>query len=90
MRGLLLSNRALEFDDPDLINKTVADVLDDLAAFENQTLADPLNGAEGGHNKAMVMIGTDDGIPFIHSFAHHELNYRLRFDAAAVEQRIAG
>jgi hypothetical protein len=63
-------------------------VLDDPPRFAGETLADPIEGAEDGRCKAKIMW---DGIgpPFIHSFAHGYATYRLRYDAAGVQARIA-
>jgi hypothetical protein len=83
--GLLLASVEFEFDD--LGMATVADVLADPMRFESETLADPLEGVADGRCKAKVMIG-DDGLPFIHSFAHGRTVYRLRYDAAAVRARL--
>ena len=84
--GVLFSSHALEFDNIELAGKTVKDVLDDPAAFENQTLADPLDGADEGRCKAKVMIGRD-GVPFINSFARHGVRYKLRYDDAEPKPR---
>ena len=84
----MLASVELPFDDPDLAGMTVADVLDDPARFVGETLADPIEGVEDGRCKAKVMW---DGVgpPFINSFAHGHAVYRLRYDAAAVQARIA-
>jgi hypothetical protein len=86
--GLLLAGVELEFDDPDLAGTTVADILDDPTKFDGETLADPIEGVAYGPGTAMVMIG-DDGLPFIHSFAHGGSVYRLRYDIGAVRVRLA-
>jgi hypothetical protein len=86
--GLLLAGVELEFDDDELNGTTVADVLDDPERFEGETLADPVEGVAYGYGKAVVMIG-DDGLPFIHSFAHGRSIYQLRYDVAAVRARLA-
>jgi hypothetical protein len=57
--GILLPALVLPFDDDNLAGKTVADVLADPAAFEGETLADPLEGIEYGRCKAMVMRRED-------------------------------
>jgi hypothetical protein len=85
--GVLLASVELSFDDPDFAGTTVGDVLDDPASFVGETLADPIEGIEDGRGKAKVMW--DGGIPFIHSFAHGHVNYKLRYDAAAMQARIA-
>jgi hypothetical protein len=86
--GVLLPSVQLEFDDDDLAGKTVGDVLDDPAAFDGETLADPLEGIEYGRCKAKVMIG-DDGAPWINSFAHGRTTYDLKYDAAAIRAKIS-
>ena len=75
-------------DDPDLDGTTVADVLADPAAFEGETLADPLEGIEYGRCKAQIMRRAD-GTPWIHSFAHGHTTYELKLDAAAVRAAMA-
>jgi hypothetical protein len=82
-RGLLLPSIALPFDDDDLAGKTVADVLADPAAYEGETLADPLEGVDYGRCKAKIMRHID-GTPWINSFAHGRTTYELKLDAAAV------
>ena len=87
-RGELLPPIALPFDDPGLAGKTVADVLADPAAFEGETLADPLEGVEYGRCKAKIMR-RNDGTPWIHSFAHGRTTYELKFDAGAIRAAMA-
>lgn len=82
-RSVLLPDDPLIFDDPDIGECTVGDVLADPDRFVDETLADPLEGVEYGRCKAVIMVG-DDGWPFIHSFAHGRAIYQLRHDAAAV------
>jgi hypothetical protein len=84
----LLPGAALEFDDPELNNFTVADILDDPAGFEGVTLADPNEGVEYGRCKAKV-LRRGDGAPWIYSFAHGRTTYELRYDASAVRARLA-
>lgn len=86
-RGILLPNAPLEFDNPELNDFTVADILDDPAGFEGVTLADPIEGIEYGRCKARVMR-RGDGSPWIHSFAHGRTTYELRYDASAVRARL--
>jgi hypothetical protein len=81
--GILLPTIALPFDDPDLAGKTVADVLADPAAYEGETLADPLEGIDYGRGKAKIMRRAD-GTVWIHSFAHGRTTYELKLDAAAI------
>jgi hypothetical protein len=86
-RGVLLPGIVLPFDDPALAGKTVGDVLADPAAFEGETLADPLEGFSYGRGKAKIMR-REDGAPWIHSFAHGRTVYELRYDADAVRAAI--
>lgn len=82
--GILLPSVELPFDDAALAGKTVADVLNDPAAFRDKTLADPLEGVGYGRCKAKVLLRSD-GTPFVHSLAHGlSTSYELRYDAAAV------
>src|SRR5262249_34215888 len=74
-------------DDPEAI-ATVGDVLDNPAEFEGAHLSDPIEGPDYGRGKATVMIGREDGVPFIHSFAHGGGVYRLLYDARAIRERI--
>jgi hypothetical protein len=68
-KGTLLADVTLAFDDPELSNITVADVLDDPARYDGMTLADPIEGIAYGACKAKIMRGFD-GTPWINSFAH--------------------
>lgn len=86
-RGILLPGAALEFDNPELNNFTVADILDDAAAFEGVTLADPNEGVEYGRCKAKV-LRRGDGTPWIYSFAHGRTTYELRYNSSAVRVRL--
>jgi hypothetical protein len=82
--GILLPDVALPFDDPELSDTTVGDVLADPARFEGETLADPLEGPEYGICKARIMRRAD-GSPWIHSFAHGRTVYELKHDARSIE-----
>jgi hypothetical protein len=82
-KGILLPSIALPFDDDALAGKTVADVLADPAAFEGETLVDPLEGFEYGRCKAILMRRTD-GTPWIHSSAHGRAVYENKLDVEAV------
>ena len=86
--GILQPSVVLPFDDPELVNKTVADVLADPSRFEGETLADPLEGVEYGTGKAKVML-RGDGTPWINSFAHGRTVYELRFDYAMAAAGVA-
>jgi len=81
--GILLPAILLPFDNPDVADCTVADVLADPQRFDGATLADPLEGVGYGRCKAMIMIPSD-GTPWINSFAHGGIVYQLKFDAASV------
>jgi hypothetical protein len=83
-RGVLLPAMTLPFDDTELRDCTVADVLADPARFEGATLADPLEGVEYGACKAKIMRRAD-GTPWVNSFAHGHTTYELKLDASAVE-----
>ena len=72
----------LELDDLD--TATVRAVLDDPENFVGLTLADPIEGIAYGRCKAKIMRG-DDGLLFIHSFAHGRTFYRLRYDLKQAE-----
>ena len=76
----------LEFDDGSVIK--VAVVLDNPAMYDGDTLSDPIEGPAYGRGKAKVMRGADGDV-IIHSFAHGNLVYRLRYDTRAVRARIA-
>jgi hypothetical protein len=86
-RYILLPPVALPFDDEELGGTTVADVLADPTRFEGATLADPLEGVEYGTGKAKV-VRRADGTVVIHSFAHGQTLYELRYDAAAIEAEL--
>ena len=85
--GVLHSDVVLPFDDPKLAGKTVGDVLADPGAFEDETLADPLEGVEYGRCKAKIFL-CDDGTPWINSFAHGRTIYELKHDAASVRKAL--
>ena len=86
--GILRPSVVLQFDDPELAGKTVADVLADPNRFEGETLADPLEGVEYGTGKAKIML-RGDGTPWIHSFAHGRTVYQLRYDYVAAVAGVA-
>jgi hypothetical protein len=75
----------LPFDDPALAGCTVGDVLADPERFEDETLADPLEGVSYGRCVAKVMRRAD-GTPWIHSFAHGRTIYELKHAAASVRK----
>jgi hypothetical protein len=80
---LLLPDIVLPFDDPDLADSTVADVLADPERFTGETLADPLEGVAYGSGKAKIMRRADGSV-WINSFAHGRTTYELRLGARAV------
>jgi len=82
-RGELLPLHPLQFDDPELGDVTVADVLLNPDRFVEQTLADPLEGVAYGRNKAKV-FSRDDGSLWINSFAHGGARYDLIHDAGTL------
>jgi hypothetical protein len=73
---VLLPEVKLVFADPVLANKTVGDVLANPKLFEKKSLADPTEGIGYGRQTAMILIGKN-GLPWIRSYAHHGINYRL-------------
>ena len=82
--GILLPDFVLPFDDEEFQGCTVGDVLRDPERFEGVTLADPLEGVAYGRCKAKIMRRADGSV-WIHSFAHGQSIFELRFDAAAIE-----
>jgi hypothetical protein len=85
--GRLPPDFELEFDDPAIGVKTVAEVMADMDRYFEETLADPLEGVANGPCKAMVMPSDAGGV-FIHSFAHGGMSYRLMMDEAMVEHAV--
>jgi hypothetical protein len=83
--GVLRPDVELPFDDPALAGCTVGDVLADPERFEDETMADPLEGVSYGRCVAKVMRRAD-GTPWIHSFAHGRTIYELKHDAASVRK----
>lgn len=55
----------------------------DPAGFEDETLADPLEGPEYGTCKARIMRRAD-GSPWLHSFAHGRTVYELKHGARSI------
>ena len=66
----------LEFDDPTLGTRTVAEVIASSKRFVGETLADPLEGWKYGRGKAKVLRMRDRCL-MIHSFAHGGIKYML-------------
>src|SRR5262249_12867564 len=75
-----------EFADGSVLK--VGGILDNPGMYDNDSLADPLEGAAYGRGKAYIHVGAD-GMPWIYSFAHGGMTYRLRYDAAAIRVRLA-
>jgi hypothetical protein len=85
--GILQPGLVLPFDDPELKDTTVADVLADPDRFVGETLADPVEGLDYGPGKAKIMRRADGSL-WIHSFAHGGGAYELKFDAQAIEAQL--
>jgi hypothetical protein len=79
--------QVLQFDDPELGDVPVADVLQDSQRYKGQTLADPFEGIAYGRCKAMVMVKREGGL-FINSFAHGGMRYDLKYDAEHLRQAL--
>ena len=73
---------ALHFDDEDLGTATVDDVMANLAQYDGETLADPIDGPGYGTGKAKVFVN-NDGAVVINSFAHGGRPFRLLHSAAS-------
>ena len=84
-RGVLLPYLDLDFDHLGIV--PVATVLADPNQFVGETLADPLEGAQYGRAKAMVMKTAGSRL-LIHSFAHGQGFYRLAHDARSAKDAI--
>jgi hypothetical protein len=82
--GTLLSDVVLPFDDADLADTTVGDVLADPAKFAGATLADPLEGVPYGRCKAKILRRAS-GTPWINSFAHGRTVYELKHSAGSIK-----
>ena len=76
----------LEFDHLGI--GTVGDITANPAKYENETLADPLEGVSYGRNKAKVMLDQITGRPFINSFAHGGAYYELLLDEVVVAEAV--
>jgi hypothetical protein len=83
--GVLRPDVVLPFDDPELADCTVGDVLANPELYEGETLADPLEGVAYGRCVAKIMRRVD-GTPWIHSFAHGRTTYALKHDASSVRK----
>ncbi|MER9911494.1 helicase RepA family protein [Mesorhizobium sp. M0050] len=80
-RSELIGGFQIRLDDGRLV--TVAEILEDPAAFHRKTCADPIEPEYGGgRNKAIIY--TDGAYPHISSQAHGGADYRLAPDFAAI------
>ena len=86
--GRLAPEFPLEFDDPAIGVRSVAEVLADPARFIGETLSDPLEGPSYGRCKAMIMDDERGGGLFVHSFAHGGMRYRLMLDESMLREMI--
>ena len=84
--GVLLPYVVLPWDDDEFTDCTVGDILADPDRFVGATMADPIQGADYGACRAMV-LRRPSGEIFIHSFAHGETFYSLEQDDAGAEIR---
>jgi putative DNA primase/helicase len=82
--GVLTPHVVLPWDDDEFAGCTVGDILADPNRFVGATMADPIQGADYGACRAMVMRRPSGEI-FIHSFAHGETFYRLEHDETGAE-----
>jgi hypothetical protein len=85
-KGTLRPDVVLDFDDPELGAVPVAAVLANPDRYEDETLADPIEGVPYGRNCAIVQCFAD-GIQ-VYSFAHGGAIYKLRHDYATIEAAI--
>jgi hypothetical protein len=79
------------FDDPELGEVEVADILADPDRYNGETLSDPLEGSEYGSGKAKI-YSNGGGDVRIHSFAHGGQTFKLghSFDFISIEIDKAG
>jgi hypothetical protein len=85
--GVLLPSIMLDFDHHGFV--TVGEVLAEPGKFVDETLADPLEGADYGRDKAKVLRSkTEPTRIFIHSFAHGRILYDLRHDAGTIHAAV--
>jgi hypothetical protein len=87
VKGTLLPDVVLPFDEAEFAGCTVGDVLADPERFIGATLADPLEGPQYGIGKAKV-LRRPDGSLMINSFAHGRTTYDLHHDFASVEKAV--
>jgi hypothetical protein len=89
--GELVSYDSVIFDDPELGEVEVADILADPDRYHGETLSDPLEGPEYGTGKAQI-YSNGGGDVRIHSFAHGSQRFKLghSFDFISIEVDKAG
>ena len=89
--GELVSYDSVIFDDPELGEVEVADILADPDRYHGETLSDPLEGPEYGNGKAQI-YSNGGGDVRIHSFAHGSQRFKLghSFDFISIEVDKAG
>jgi hypothetical protein len=85
--GELLSWDSVHFDDPELGEVEVADILADPSHYHGKTLADPLAGVEYGTGKAKLFYNAGGDLR-IHSFAHGGGVYKLRHCPEYIASRV--
>jgi hypothetical protein len=86
-QGQLWSWDMMHFDDENLGEVSVADVLADPERFHGETLADPLEGRSYGRGKAKLFWNANNAV-IVRSFAHGGCKYTLAHDPDYVEQKV--
>ncbi len=87
IEGVLLPTVVLDFVDAALAGTTVRDIPDNPGRYVGEKLADPIEGRRYDRDCAYINLRSD-GSPWIYSFAHGEMIYALKYDAAAIERAI--
>jgi hypothetical protein len=83
-RGILLPDITLTTDHHGTV--TVRQILADPQKYVGETLCDPLEGPQYGHDKAKIMRSKQNlERLFVHSFAHGGATYDLKHDANSAE-----
>lgn len=80
MNGVLVGGDILVFDDLGAV--AVADVLGDLQLYDEQTLADPVDGDIAG--KAILYMNAESGHPIVFSQAHGGRVFHLKHDLTSL------
>ena len=81
--NILFASEKIVLDDDSEVR--IADILLEPESWADETLPDPVDphyrGVNGGYGygKAKIMV-TEEGEPFIHSFAHGGIVYKLKWD----------